>query len=106
MARPVAFPDHYCWFLLAGALDVVITWVVLHFGGDEVNPIAYGALQIGGVWGLVLLKFTTAAIVIAVCEVLAVRHPLRARWLATVAVGIAFMPPTLGAAQIAGHALA
>lgn len=102
----MAYPEHYCWFILAGALDVIFTWVVLHFGGIEVNPIANGAMEIGGVWGLIVLKFTMAAIVIAVCEVLSQRHLAHGRRLAVFSVAISFVPPTYAAAQIVGHAAA
>lgn len=101
--RPVAYPDQYCWFVLAGALDLTLTWVVLHLGGVEVNPVAHGVLRLGGLWGLVTLKFSAAVVVIVVCEALSQRHHERGRWLATASAVVSFIPPAFALAQIAAR---
>src|SRR4051812_22441614 len=36
--RGVLYPDHYAWFVLFSALDVMLTWLVLSWGWREVGP--------------------------------------------------------------------
>ena len=37
---PVLYENHYTWFVLVSALDIMLTWLVLHAGGREANAIA------------------------------------------------------------------
>jgi uncharacterized membrane protein len=99
----VAHPDAYCWLVFVGALDVICTWIVLHFGGAEVNPLAQRLIGIGGHWGLIALKFTMIALVIVICEHIAPRRPRASRRLAYAAVAISSVPVALGIAQLAMH---
>ena len=69
LRRGVLYPDHYCWYILAGAVDIMLTHLILErFGGWEVNRIADRLIQMMGLWGLILLKFSTVIVVVVICE--------------------------------------
>jgi len=64
----VHFPNLYLWLVFLSALDVVLTRVILYFGGVEVNPLADLVIKHGGQMGMSVFKFTIVAFVIIVCE--------------------------------------
>ncbi len=104
-ARAVLFPDLYAWFVLASALDILLTHsIIQHLGGVEVNTIADWFIRTFDWWGAIVLKFATVLFVIGVCEVVGQRRARRGRFLATLAVILGFLPVTAGLAQIT-HAL-
>ena len=92
MKNPVLYQDHYAWFVLVSALDVMRTWVVLHAGGREVNAIAATVLQRWGLEGMVVFKFALVAFVIGLCEVIGRRNIVAGRRLAAWAVALTCIP--------------
>lgn len=80
-----------------------MTYCVLQLGGAEVNPLALAWLQLFGHWGLIVLKYTSLLIVVAICEMIARRQTSTGQRLAEWAVVIAALPVVLGLVQIAGH---
>ena len=64
----VRFPNLYLWLIFLSALDVVLTRVILYFGGTEVNPLADWIIDQWGQMGMSLFKFGIVAFVIIICE--------------------------------------
>lgn len=99
-------PNHASWFLLAGALDIMVTATILaRFGGREVNGIAHAVIEAGGLPGLVAFKFASAVVVIVAWEWVARVRLSAARRLASWAVVVAALPVVAGLAQVAGGVL-
>lgn len=64
----VRFPNLYLWLVFLSALDVMLTRVILYFGGTEVNPLANWIISQWGQMGMSLFKFAIVAFVIIICE--------------------------------------
>lgn len=106
------YPDHYCWYILAATLDIVTTFIVIEeYRGWEANKIAAHLFERFGWPGMIVFKYLTVLIVIAVCETVGRSRPVLGRRLATTAVVISALPMLLGAVQIwawahrGGHAI-
>ncbi|MGQ0629356.1 MAG: DUF5658 family protein [Phycisphaerales bacterium] len=103
---PALFPNHYAWLLLVGALDVMLTYVVLRLGGIELNGLAARAIESAGHWGLVAIKFSAAAVVVLLCEAVGRRQRLSGRRLSEWAIAIWSFPVVVALVQLAlfeGH---
>ena len=65
-------------FILASALDVFMTWILLYYyrshGYVESNPIAQFFLDSWGIRGMVYFKFALVAFVVFVCQVIALKR--------------------------------
>jgi hypothetical protein len=66
--EPMRYPHHYTWFVFLSALDLMLTWIVLHRGGVEVNRLAEVVIQQFDLHGLVAYKFGLMTGVIMICE--------------------------------------
>jgi len=88
----VHFPNLYLWLVFLSALDVVLTRIILYFGGIEVNPVADWVINIGGQMGMSLFKFFIVAFVILVCEYAATLDVKTARRLAIAGCCITALP--------------
>lgn len=97
----VLFPNGYLWLVLAGSLDVIMTHLMLNLGAVEVNVIADAALRTAGLWGLIALKFSMVACVLAICEYVGRRRPQTARSLVGAGVALNFFPVAASLAQLA-----
>ncbi len=64
----VRFPNLYLYLVFLSALDVVLTRVILYFGGTEVNPLADWIIDQWGQMGMSIFKFGIVAFVIIICE--------------------------------------
>jgi hypothetical protein len=96
------FPDHYCWYILACALDLMLTGTILiHFGGIEVNRIAHRIIEASGLGGLVVFKFATVLLVIGICELIGRRQERTGRRLAEWAIALSAIPVVLALVQVA-----
>lgn len=100
-ADGVLFPVGYSWLVLAGSLDVIMTYLMLNLGATEVNAIADRAIRAGGLWGLIALKFVAIAVVLGICEYVGRRRLRAARSLVGAGVALNFMPVALSMAQLA-----
>lgn len=100
-ARQVLYPDRYAWYVLASALDVMVTVTVLvHLGAREVNTFAQWSIDQFGTWGLIGLKFISVALVVAICEYVGRQRQRSGRWLATAAIFLSLLPVAAAMAQI------
>lgn len=96
----VLFPVGYSWLVLAGALDIIFTNLMLQLGAVEVNAIANAALGYAGLWGLILLKFSVVAGVLLICEYVGRRRFRTAKSLVNAGVALNFFPVVLSIAQL------
>lgn len=102
LRRRVLYPDHYAWYVLLGALDVMLTVTLLvHLGAREVNTIAQRSIDLFGTWGLIGLKFASVLVVIAVCEYIGRRRERLGRAVARVAIAVSLFPIAAALAQVA-----
>jgi hypothetical protein len=102
--RHVLFPNGYAWFVLVSALDIMLTWVVLHVGGREANALADRVIFHFGLPGLVTYKFVLVIVVVAICEFVGRRKRETARKLLSVGIMITCMPVVLALALLKVHA--
>jgi len=89
---PVLYPNAYVWLVFVSAMDVIMTRIVLAFGGSEVNPVALLAIKGGGLWGLIVFKFAIIAGVIVLCEFIGRHKYGTGRWLSIFGVVISALP--------------
>ncbi|MFP4145158.1 MAG: DUF5658 family protein [Phycisphaeraceae bacterium] len=102
LRRTALYPGEYAWFVLISALDIMLTWVILHLGGREVNPVAEWVIQTADLYGIIGLKLGVVVLVVAVCETLGRKKSFRSgRLLARTAVGISLIPIVASLLQIA-----
>jgi hypothetical protein len=102
-AAPVRYPNEYVWFVFVSALDLMLTWIVLHFGGRETNGLANTILQNFGLVGFVIFKFGLVVLVICICEVVGRHNDRVARGIATFAVGVTCLPVLLSVVLLLTH---
>jgi hypothetical protein len=93
--------DLCAWFVFLSALDVMLTWIVLHWGGSEVNTLANWIIDRWDILGLVAFKFGVVALVICMIHVVARLSTSAARHLAEWAVALATVPVVLSLVQLA-----
>ena len=84
LRRAVLFPNVYVWYVLFAALDIILTWVILHWGGSELNALADWIIRRHDLLGIVTYKFALVLFVVLVCEIVGRRNRRRglklARW--------------------------
>ena len=73
------FPLEYGLFIAVNLLDLLLTMLLINYGGGEANPLAFGAIQWMGKPGLIIFKVLLMLVVIGLCEVIAKRKRLAAR---------------------------
>jgi uncharacterized membrane protein len=99
--RPVLYPDRYAWYVLASALDIMVTVSVLvHLGAREVNSFAQWSIERFGTWGLIGLKFLSVVLVVSICEHVGRRRPRAGAALATAAIFLSLIPVAAALAQV------
>jgi len=99
ICRIALYPNHYAWYILASSLDIMMTYLIIWgLGGREVNAIAQKFIDALGHWGLILLKFSTVLLVIAICEFVGRRKFAWGRRLAITAICTSALP--VGAAIV------
>ncbi len=81
--RHVLYPDHYAWFVLASAMDLLMTGIVLYRGGAEMNRLAEFVILHFGRGGIVAFKFALVAVILVICEIVGQRRRDLGRRLAT-----------------------
>ena len=96
----VLYPGIYTWYVFVSALDVMFTWVLLHFGGQEVNHLANVVLQKWDLLGMVIYKFVLVVLVICICEFVGRQRIKLGQYLGEWAVGITSIPVLLAALQL------
>jgi len=94
------YPRAYAWFVGLATLDIILTWVVLEFGGQEVNAVADYVIQHRGLQGIVLFKFCLVVFVIVMCEAVGRRRDSAGRRLAKWCVAVTAIPVVSAFAQL------
>jgi hypothetical protein len=89
---PVCHPNLYMWLIFVSALDVIMTRVILFFGGTEINPIADFVIDQWGRLGMSIFKFIIVAFVIIVCEFISRQNLIVSRRLAIASILISMVP--------------
>ncbi len=100
--KAARYPQRYVWFIFVSALDLMMTWVVLYFGGQEVNALADYILHRWALPGMVVYKFTLVVFVILICEVVGHYRPRQGKRLATFAVLITLVPVIIAFTHLLG----
>ncbi len=87
------FQEHDVWLIFVSSLDIMLTWVILRNGGEEVNPVARLVIDAWGLNGAIAFKFALMLFVIVSCEVIARVRPVTARLLIWFGVLVSAFPP-------------
>ncbi len=95
------YPDVYVWYIFLAALDLMLTWVVLHLDGFELNPLAALVIEHGGLPATVTYKFSLVLIVVLVCEIVGQHSESLGRRLAGWAMMVTAVPVVLAFIQLA-----
>lgn len=90
--RHLRYPNAYTWLLLMSAMDVMLTWIILHLEGREVNPVANWVLSRWALNGIIFYKFALILTFIGICEVVGSMRDSTGRTLSRVSVMIAMIP--------------
>ncbi len=94
------YPGIYPWIVLAASLDVMMTWIILHQGGREVNAVADAIIGRYGLPGVVIFKFGIVVFVIGLCEIVGRRRRAVGRGLAIAAVALNTFPVVVGVTHL------
>jgi len=86
----------YTWFVFLSAMDLMLTWIILHQDGRELNPLANWVIDTMNLWGLVGFKFSLVVIVVMLCEAIGYRQPRLGYFVACLAVVLTSAPVMLG----------
>ena len=89
---PLLLPRRYCWIVIGGTLDIVLTMFILSLGGHEANPLAEAMLLTHGPTGMITYKYLLVLLAIIGCEFVARRKLNIARVLSTILILIHFAP--------------
>jgi hypothetical protein len=97
------FQEHYIWLIFVGSLDIMLTWVILRNGGEEVNPVARLVIDMWGLNGAIAFKFALMLFVIVSCEVIARVRPVTATLLIWFGVLVSAFPPVWSVVLLVYH---
>lgn len=103
--RPVRYPNSYVWFVFFSALDVMLTWAILAYGGTEGNPIAEFVITRWGLPGAIAFKFSLMIFVIIICETVGRVNDRSGGRLAVLAVIISVLPVVFSFGLLVFHRL-
>lgn len=110
--RSVRYPNAYVWFVFLAALDVILTYLILHpvlfprgvdlteSRGEEANALADWVIQRWDVPGMVAFKFVLVVLVVLLCEVIGRRKDQTGRRIAEWAVAITSIPVLVALIQM------
>ena len=100
VSSPVRYGGFYPWYILLASLDIILTWVVLTMGGHEMNGVAQWALGLGGLNGIIALKFATVTVVVVICETIGLRNQRAGRRMAQWSVALSAVPIVVAIVEI------
>jgi hypothetical protein len=92
LSREMHYPNAYTWLLLLSSMDIMLTWVILLFGGSEVNPIARWIIDHFNLTGMIIYKFALIIFFITICEIVGTLRHSTGWLLSRVSVMIASIP--------------
>jgi len=90
--RTMHYPNAYTWLLLLSAMDIMLTWVILSFGGGEVNPLARWIIDHWQLTGMITYKFSLILFFIMICEIVGTLRDTTGLMLSRFSVCIAMVP--------------
>jgi len=108
----VRYPNAYVWFIFLAALDIMLTYLILHpvlfprdatmteSRGSEENAVAGWVIEQWDVPGMVGFKFALVIVVIVLCEVIGRHRDSTGRRLAEWAVAVTVIPVLVALAQM------
>ena len=96
----VLYPEAYFWFIVLSTLDLLLTSLILHLGGRELNPIAHAVLVQWDLTGLTIFKFMMVGLVLCLCEAIGRLRWSTGRAVAWVGVGITCVPVVAASSQL------
>lgn len=99
------FQNQYVWFVFFSALDIMLTWAILRRGGREVNPLADLIIDMWGLNGAIVFKFSLTVLVVVVCEVVARTRYGTAYALAITAMIVSAIPVVYSLGLLLMHTL-
>jgi hypothetical protein len=110
--RGVRYPNAYVWFVFLAALDIMLTYLILHPvlyshdpfmtepRGVETNALADWILARWDVPGMVIFKFLLVVLVVVLCEIIGRHKEETGRRIAEWAVAITAIPVVLALIQM------
>ncbi len=105
MSMKALYPNLYAWFVFLSTMDVLMTFVVLWFGGSEANSLANWVLERWGFAGLTIFKFVLVTFVIVLCEVIGRRDAGAGRLLIRAGLVLTCVPVVLAFLLLIRNAL-
>lgn len=99
------YPIEHLAFVAMSSLDVILTWVILSKGGNEVNPVAALVINDWGLPGAILFKYSLTLFVVIVCEVIGRTRAGMGRGLALVAIGVSAVPVAYSLGLLLFHSM-
>jgi hypothetical protein len=97
------YQNAYVWFVFAASLDIMLTWLILSLGGQELNRFASAIIRFGGLPAMIVFKFVVVTTVVLICEVVGRRNHELGRKVARLAVILTCLPPAMALAQLVLH---
>ncbi len=96
----VLYPKLYVWYLFISTMDLILTWIILHVGGAEVNFLANWVIGQFDLPGIVVFKYGLVLLVITICEIVGRTDFRRGKHLGEWAVGLTFIPVVMALYQL------
>ena len=108
----VRYPNAYVWFIFLAALDIMLTYLILHpvlfardatmteSRGSEANALANWFIERWDVPGMVIFKFVLVVLVVVLCELIGRRKDETGRRIAEWAVAITSIPVLVALVQM------
>ena len=104
MGQPeVALPNYYTWLVFVSAMDIMMTWTILHLGGSEANPVADAVILRWGLGGMIAFKFAIVVFFVVMCEWVARKRRETGRVLASCGIMISAFPSVYAAGLMLIH---
>lgn len=103
LTRHMRYPNAYAWLLLLSSLDIMLTWVILIFGGSEVNPIALWIIKRFALPGMIIYKFALIVFFICICEIVGTLRDSTGWMLSRLSVLIGCVPVVWAMYLLARH---
>jgi hypothetical protein len=102
----LSYPRHYVWITCLALLDIALTSLVLSTGGHELNALARLAIEHAGVFGMIGVKALTLAVIVAICEYVGRREPVKGRRIVEFALAANSVAVAFGLMYLAEFGLA
>lgn len=103
LTRHMRYPNTYAWLLLLSSMDIMLTWVILLFEGQEVNPIARWVIDHYSLTGMIVYKFTLIVFFIVICEIVGTLRDSTGWLLSKFSVLVACVPVVWAMYLLARH---